>query len=459
MPKARTESITARRTALEILNRVEQTGRTLDQVLEERAPEMLQNLSPADRRLVNAIVYGVLRWRRRLDRLIQEHANMPAARISPGIGNILRIAAFQISFLDRVPDFAVVDTSVELAKQTVSVKSGRFVNGLLRNLLRSRPLEMDALLPADPVHAMAIRLSFPDWLARRWVRRFGIEEAVRLCEALNWIPPLTVRTNTLRISRDDLKEMLGPDCEGVSTTPYAPEGLFFAAPSKPIDQLQAFCRGFFQVQDEAAQLVSRLLSPKPGETILDACSGMGGKTGHIGQLMNNTGAVFAADKQAHKLERLAAEMERLSISIVKTRRLDLDDPSPEGLPHSFDRILLDAPCSGTGVIRRNPDIKWVRAKQDLARFARRQLAYLCALADRVASGGMLVYAVCSMEPEETSQVVENFLKIHPEFAIVADVPDFNEKEAASPMDEKGFFVSLPHLHGMDGFFAVRMKRK
>jgi len=455
------DDIAARKIALDMLNHLVRSDDLLDVVLEKFA-EAQAGLSPEDRRLINALVFGVLRWRRRLDWLIKEHANLPPAKISPEIRNILRISLFQVFYMDRVPDFAAVNTAVEMAKRFVSVKSSRFVNGLLRNTLRNRPADMDSILPKDPVSALAIAQSFPDWLIHRWVSRYGLDGTYRLCDAMNRIPPVTVRTNMLKISRDELLEMLFGMCGKISETEYAPAGLSFWGPAAPIDQLAPFKKGLFTVQDEAAQLATHLLYPKPGETVLDACAGLGGKTGHIAQLMDNTGRIFAIDKDPQKLSRLTEEMERLGITNVTIRQMDLNKPDwhgPDMRPAiRFDRIFLDAPCSGIGVIRRNPDIKWAAHKKDLARFADRQLVYLDTVSQWVAASGILVYAVCTIAPEETDQVIEAFLNTHPQFELVAEGSGLSEK-IQHLIDKNGFFRSLPHIHGMDGFFAARLKRR
>ena len=457
MPNPKDTDITARKAALDILNTLDQGRDLLDTAMESVSGQPSAGFSPPDRKLVNAIVFGVLRWRRRIDWIIGQYAAIPEKKISPEIMNILRIALFQIFFLDRVPDYAVVNTAVEMAKRLVSVKSSRFVNGVLRNLLRNRPFDLATVLPEDPLMALAVSQSFPDWLIRRWVDRFGISETGRLCEAMNQIPPVTVRANTLQTNRESLQEMLAAACDTLHPTRYSPVGISFHGPHLSIDQLPPFRKGWFQVQDEAAQLVSNLLSPRPGETVLDACAGMGGKTGHIAQLMENIGTLLAVDKDREKLARLDAEMQRLGIRIVKSRPMDLGTPDWQNLPTGFDRILLDAPCSGTGVIRRNPDIKWATDKKDLSRFANRQLLYLQTLAPYVAISGILVYAVCSMEPEENEAVIEKFLKMHPEFVKLTNTSELIGNMAEF-IDAAGYFRSFPHIHQMDGFFAVRLKR-
>jgi len=456
-PDPKRNDIAARKTALDILNTLERCHDLLDTVVENFAGEMAA-FSSENRRLTHAIVFGVLRWRRRLDWMISQKARLPLDRISPDIRNILRIALFQMLFMDRIPDFAAVDTAVEIAKGWVSVKSSRFVNALLRNTLRSLPFDLHKSLPDDPMAALGISQSFPDRLIHRWVDRFGMDETRRLCEAMNQIPPVTIRTNTLRTSREALREMLDEICEKIYATAYVPEGLSFYGLSKPIDQLTAFQKGLFQVQDEAAQAVAHCLSPRPNEMILDACAGMGGKTGHIAQLMGNAGKVFAIDKDKDKLRRLSEEMGRLGITSVNICQMDLAKPIWQTIPEAFDRVLLDAPCSGLGVIRRNPDIKWAAEKRNLDRFAGRQLSLLDAVSQRVAPAGVLVYAVCTMEPEETDGVVEKFLSSHPQFDVMESKSGL-AGDLRHMIDDRGAFRSFPHIHHMEGFFAVRLRRR
>ena len=251
--------------------------------------------------------------------------------------------------------------------------------------------------------------------------------------------------------------MLERDAEKVAQTPYSPDGITIVNPATSIPNLSGFKSGWFQVQDEAAQLVSLLLDPRPGETVLDACAGMGGKTGHIAQLMNNEGTVAALDVDGDKLCQLEAEMRRLGISIVSTRCFDLERGVSQLPAKGFDRILLDAPCSGLGVMRRNPDIKWHRSEKELAKNNARQLRLLANLAPAVKPAGFLVYAVCSPEPEENEAVIHQFLKKHSNFGInnhYGQLPNEICKTAIT----KGFFKTFPCLTQMDGFFSVRLQR-
>jgi 16S rRNA (cytosine967-C5)-methyltransferase len=446
----------ARAAVLIVLDRLDRSQDTLDTVLDETAA-LMTDLSRRDRALFNQLVYGVLRWRLRLDAVVAAYADRPLKKISPSILNILRIGLYQILFMDRIPASAAVNTAVNLARSGRAAKAAGFVNALLRSALREpgRFALPDAV--TTPVDHTAVAKSFPRWLMSRWIDRIGLADTERLCDAINAIPPITLRCNRLKNSPMELVDALKDQAEGVATVDGVAGAVNLIRPRCPIPEMKAFVDGRFAVQDAAAQLVSLLLAPQPGETVLDACAGLGGKTTHLAQLMNNRGTVVALDRAAAKLARLEKDAHRLGVSMVRTRRGDLNRPlDPEALPR-FDRILLDAPCSGLGVLRRNPDAKWSSRKKDVARFAARQVRFLDHLAPLVNKEGVLVFAVCSMEPEENTGVIETFLKNHPNFAITGP-RTIEEKTVVPFLDPDGFLRTFPHIHHMDGFFAARFKR-
>ena len=449
-------SFDARKTAWIILNTLDRGRHTLDILMEDDA-EGGKADSRRDRALLQALVYGVLRWRGRLDYFISHFSSTRLNKINPKILNILRLALFQIIYLDRIPDSAAVNPAVELAKTAGAPWVTRYVNALLRKTAREYRDVSFPELGKNPSAALAVNKSFPEWIIHRWLHRFGQEKTAALCDAVNSIPPISVRTNTRLISPRKLLMKLDRDAEKVAHTPYSPDGITIVHPAASIPNLSGFNSGWFQVQDEAAQLVSLLLDPRPGETVLDACAGLGGKTGHIAQLMNDDGKIVALDIDGSKLSRLEAEMQRLGVSIVSTRCLDLEQGLSQLPAKSFDRILLDAPCTGLGVMRRNPDIKWYRSEKDLTKSNARQLRLLENLAHAVRPCGFLVYAVCSPEPEENEVVIHQFLKKHDNFAIhnqYGRLPDTISK----PVMIGGFLKTYPHLTEMDGFFSVRLQR-
>ena len=447
---------TARKISLHILNTLDEGHKTLDNILDDLISKDTR-LTRKDRTLAHALVYGALRWRGRLDWIIDYFSKTRLDKIDPRVLNILRLGLFQILFLDRIPVSAAVNTSVEMVKSIAPNYVVRFANGLLRRAAREHEHVPFPDLENDPVSALAATKSLPGWLIKRWLDRFGPAETGQICDAINTIPPITVRCNTLKVPRKTLKNFLEKYGEKVGYTVYAPDGVSFWRPKKSIPELPIFKDGLFQVQDEAAQLVTLLLNPKPGETVLDACAGLGGKTGHIAQIMNNRGKIVAMDKNRKKLGRLESEMHRLGISIVTARPHDLNAPFNRDDREKFDRILLDAPCSGLGVLRRNPDAKWRIMEEDLRNHQKRQSEFLDNLAGLLKPGGVMVYAVCSTEPEENELVIKGFLNKHPEFAIEKNLEEMTRK-ARALITEDGYFRPYPHLHNMDGFFSVPMKR-
>ena len=446
----------ARKTALNVLNKLQRDKKTLDAILSE-VPGEEKFGSRRDRALFTAMVYGVLRWRGRLDHIIDFFSNTPIHKIDPAVLNILRLGLFQIMYLDRIPDSAAVNTAVELAKQSANKRAAGFVNALLRKAARHYRKVPFSTFANNPLIYLTHNRSLPDWIAQRWLKRFNPEMITDLCDTINSIPPITIRTNTLKTTREALILSLKDDVECVDKTPFAPEGLNLIRPQQSIPELAGFKKGWFQVQDEAAQLVSLLLNPKPGETVLDACAGLGGKTAHIAQLMQNNGKVAALDKDEQKLQQLGFEMQRLNISIVHARCYDLNSSLDHKQVGLFDRVLLDAPCSGLGVMRRNPDIKWNSVEADLKRHAKTQKRLLASLSKICKPNGILVYSVCSIEPEENEAVIDAFLKNHPEFVIDKSLGSLPES-LHSQIEPKTGFKTLPMLDNMDGFFLVRLRK-
>lgn len=451
-----TTGLEARAVALRVLERIDRDRTTLDAALEWELGETAA-LPRRDRNLAYALAFGALRWRRTLDAEIFRRLRNPRQKIDAPVLNILRLGLFQLRFMDRIPPSAAVNTSVELAKKDGARHLAGFVNGILRNAIRnSDGPQRSPVKPRSP-EKLAEATSFPDWMARRWVDRFGFEEAEHLCKAMNDLAPLTLRVNRLRADPDTAADAINSVADTVSRTPYSPDGLHVHGLSVGVSELPGFREGFFQVQDEGAQLAVRHLAPAPGHRVLDACAGLGGKTGAMAALMGNQGEILAVDHHADKLSRLREEMDRLGATIVQTTELDLNGDVSAEKWGRFDRILLDAPCSGLGVIRRNPDAKWAVEKRDLIRFQKRQVAFLERLADLLAPDGRMGYVVCTFEPEETDKVVERFLERRPDFEVATDADGL--PEPARALAGGGFLRLYPHRHGTDGFFSVGFRRK
>jgi 16S rRNA (cytosine967-C5)-methyltransferase len=437
----------ARDVAARVLERVEADASFADLALQRELDA--RRLPVRDAALATELAYGTLRWQRYLDWILAPHSRRPLEALDPRVRVILRMTAYQIALLERVPSFAAVNDAVTLAPRTPGV--GAFVNAVLRSFARRAPREREPAPPRDPIDALATRCSFPTWLAERWVVRYGREDAEALMRALNGRPPLTLRANALRISRDALTQRLATE-EGLDGRPtrHAPEGLVVGPGGDP-GAWRAFADGSFAVQDEASMLIARLLAPEPGSTVADVCAAPGTKTTHLAELMADRGRVLAFDREPERLARVREAAARLGITIIDAREGPVEALAPRFVD-ACDRVLVDAPCSNLGVLRRNPEVKWRRQPSDLSVASRRQSEILAAAATMVKRGGRLVYATCSLEPEENEAVVHAFLGTRPDFA--TDPPD----TFPLPLDADGWLRCLPHRHGTDGFTAVRFHR-
>lgn len=438
-----------RYTAVHILTQWDSAGQhTLDQILHANQ-EKIDALSIKDRRLFNAIVFGVLRHRAALDWILDACSNTPVKKIQKDLIYIFRSALFQIIYLDRVPDFAAIDTAVSIASKTNGKKAGGFVNAVLRKAAKTHTTINLPDIKKQPALSLSVTFSMPLWLTQKWLKAYGEQKTRALLEQIQSVPAITIRTNTLKATREELAQHLEKDVENLRSVADSDITLEFDSPKLPIDQMETFKNGWFQIQDPAAQLVTRMLDPQPGERILDACAGLGGKTGHIAQEMQNKGQIIACDMEASKLSVLETQMQRLGVKIVETKAADLAATSVKDFGQYFDRVLLDAPCTGLGVLRRNPDAKWKRTKNDIQRMAAQQKKLLNAAANLVKPGGIIVFAVCSCETEENDDIVKHFLDKRKDF--IMDSADMNRLK------------TYPDITGntieMDGFFAARLRRK
>jgi 16S rRNA (cytosine967-C5)-methyltransferase len=437
---------------LDILNRVEEADSHLDRLLTDSF-KRYRNLTPLDRAFLTELTYGVLRWRGRLDRVLQLFSKIPFEKIELEILNILRLGLYQILFLSRTPSSAAVNESVELAKRIRGKGGAGFVNGLLRSVIRREKEITYPAIEENPVLHIAIGLSHPLWLVRRWVEDMGVEETVKVCAVNNQISPLILRTNTLKTNRENLIETL--EGKGLKPSPcsYSEEGIFLKDPPA-VSELPFLSEGLYIIQDEASQLVTSILDPKPGEQILDACAAPGGKTTHMAQRMKDEGEIYALDPNKEKLNQIEEVCQRLGIRIVKPIKGDATNPIPVPEGARFDRILADVPCSGFGTLRKNPDLKWRRGEEDIQRLSELQSSILRNLSGYLKEGGVLVYSTCTIFHEENEDVVEKFLEGYPEFQL-----DRMEKvlpEKFHLFIRNGYFMTFPPRNEMDGFFAARM---
>ena len=311
-----------RHTALRILLHWHKASHTLDHAIHAHSRQLNQ-LESKDRNFCNALIFGVLRQRESMDRIIGHFSKNPIQKIKPKPLYLLRIGIYQIVHMDRIPDFAAIDTAVEIGKKSCGKPTAGFINAVLR---KAATQHHEIELPdkdRDPAAFIGIEYSLPLWLAKRWLDRYGFDPTVRLCEQISTIPSITLRTNTLKTDRATLAGQLSEEAGHVLPTSFARNGLRFSNPASAISDLTTFQQGWFQIQDEAAQVVTEFMDPRPGERILDACAGLGGKTGHIAQLMDNSGSVTALDFASKKLVQLEQEARRLGYTNIRTRAADL----------------------------------------------------------------------------------------------------------------------------------------
>jgi 16S rRNA (cytosine967-C5)-methyltransferase len=446
--------INARTLAFQLLLHVNQKPSHPDRLIRVTL-ERHRLLDEREKALLTELVYGTIRWQGRLDWHIDQLSRIKPDKISNPIRILLRLALYQILFLDRIPPHAAVNEAVKLARATQPAFLAGFVNGLLREAIRHEGRWNWPSEEANPADFLAVTTSHPVWFCKRCIGEMGFEEARRFCDANNEVAPLVLRVNTLKTTTSELLEKLAGAGILGTPSPYLSDSIRVSGVRMDLARLPAFGSGWFQVQDEASQLMGHLLCPSAGERVLDLCAGFGAKTTHLGILMGNTGEIVAVDEAAWKLEDLKSNAERQGIHIIRALPGDALGLDPDAVG-TFDRVLLDAPCSGFGTLRRNPDIRWRRHLKDPYRFSRLQESLLRHAASLVAPGGNLVYATCTVFREENEAVVERVLEEHPDYRL-DEARDFLPTSCLS-LCEDGFFKSWPHRHGIDGFFGARFRR-
>jgi 16S rRNA (cytosine967-C5)-methyltransferase len=445
------ESKSVRQLASEILLKVD-TQKAYADILLDRILRT-GNLSLADRGLLTELTYGTLRWRGKIDAKLASCLSRPLSETDPFVRNLLRLTIYQLLFLDKVPDYAAVNEAVEIAK-AYRRKSAGFVNGVLRSFLR-RKEDRYPTKPNDNFPLIAAEYSHPQWLVERWIGYFGIEEAKALMLACNERAPLVLRVNLRKSTRDDFLERLRQNHVAANFTQASPQGITLSSGAL-VDTLPGFADGHFQVQGEASQLVTYLLDPKPGETVLDACAGPGGKTTHIAEWMEDRGKIIAIDTSARGVEKIKENIRRLGLHSVTASRADASRDLPASLDLIYDRILVDAPCSGLGTLRSHPEIKWQRGESDIKRLSVLQTKILHRLVTNLKPGGILVYSTCTLTADENERVVDNFLQQHDRFEL-EEAARYLPKQAQHMVRGK-YFQALPHRDNTDGFFAARMRK-
>jgi 16S rRNA (cytosine967-C5)-methyltransferase len=438
--------------AVNILNRVDQKNAYAEPLLDSYlSRDYIINVR--DRRLLTELVYGTLRMRNHLDWIISSLYKGKRKSMEVGLKNILRTALYQIVYTDRIPAFAAVDEAVKITQREYPGRD-RLVNALLRNALRTMDKIIYPSIENETVRHISIVHSHPEWVVARWIRRFGMDETIALCKSNNEKPPLTLRVNIVKADRDEIVRKLRKDGYDVRSTIFSSSGITLSNPSSPIQELQLYTDGYLQIQDESSQLVAYIMDPKPGETLLDLCSGVGIKTTHLAELMKNNGKILAVDINPKKSRALRTLTDRLNTTIAEQLIGDASEDLGKNYHEKFDRVLVDAPCSGLGTLRRNPEIKWRIQEHSIKNCTILQKKILHSAARYPKRGGVIVYCTCSIESEENENVVLEFLSTHPDYRQMTPpaIMSFDM------LDENGFFKTYPHRHGTDGFFAAVLVR-
>ena len=428
--------------AVKILNRIDRTDAYLDKMLEIEIKN--SELKSIDKALLFEIVHGVVRWLGRFDWILTGFYKGQYSKCIPNVKNAMRVALYQILFLDKVPDYAAVNEAVEFVKKLQGEKSADLTNAVLRNIIRNKNGIRFPDPEEDLVSYFSAYYSHPSWLVKRWLNKYGRQFTEDLLVANNNKPSLMLRVNTLKTNPEEFKSLLDKVDLKYTQGNYIPE--FFRLQNLTnITDWDYFARGYFSVQDESTGIPCHLLDVDSGMRVLDLCAAPGGKTGLLADLMENQGEIVALDR----LKILEKNLERLGVTNVKTINVDALEFEDDEL---FDRILLDAPCSGLGTLTKKPDIKWKRDLGDVRKLSSIQKSLLEKAAGLLKTEGILVYSTCTLEPEENFDIVKDFLQHHPEFSLI------NAADSVDPVlvDENGCVQTFPHIHFLDGSFAAKL---
>jgi 16S rRNA (cytosine967-C5)-methyltransferase len=441
----------AREAALRALVRVEEDGAYLNLVL----PSLLQNAPPAERALAVQISTGTLQRLNTIDWVINLFSRRNLDTYTPWLRNLLRLSVYQIMYLDRVPHYALVDEAVRLARRF----GHRGVAGLANALLRRIAAESTSLPWPDSTversEYLSLKHSQPLWLVNRLVSRLGLAEAESWCLASNQKPLISIRPNLLRTDSTALIEKLQSEGLEASVSPVVPAMLRLTEGASPA-AAKSFREGLFTIQGESSALVAPLLAPRPGDLVIDLCSAPGGKTTHLAELIGDSGRVYACDLHQSRLQLVEKAANRLGLQNITTVTVDGRNPGAQNLPPA-DAILVDAPCSGLGVIRRLPEIKWRRNEEDLLRMQTLQIELLTSAARLLKPGGKLLYSVCTTEPEETEAVAAAFNMVHQQF-IAEELVSRLPLSLQSDQDSSETIKLWPQRHDLDGFFIALWRK-
>lgn len=439
-----------RKIALEALYKIDNEEAYSNIVLDELLNKNRNALSNKDINFISELLYGVTTWKLTLDTIIQKYSKIKIKKISPWVINILRMGAYQIVFLDKVPKSAAVNESVNLCKK-YGVKSVGFVNAILRKIEKKDYLELFEI--KDEIEKISKTNSMPQWIVKELAKEFDTEKVNEICENSNLKPKITIRVNNLKTTKNELIKKL--QSKKIEVEEGILEDFLYLKNVKNITKLEEYKQGLFTMQDESAGLTALVLNPKEGENILDCCSAPGGKTTYIAEIMNNNGNIIAWDLHKKRLEKVKENSKRLGINIIKTEVNDATILKEEYI-EKFDKILIDAPCLGLGVIKRKPDIKWQRKFEDIIEISKIQEKILNICSKYLKKGGILVYSTCSIIQAENDIIIQNF--INDSIFDLEEINNINISKIENKIERKGVKKLYPN-EKMDGFFIAKLIKR
>lgn len=438
-----------REIALKTVYKIDKEEAYSNIALDEMIKDNRKKLDDRDIGFISELVYGITTWKLTLDEIIKKYSKIRLKKISPWILNILRMGIYQIVFLDKVPKSAAVNESVNLAKRYGHKSSSNFVNAILRNVEKHDYEEFFQI--EDDIERISKTTSMPTWIIEELLKENNIQFVEEICKNSNIKPKVTIRINTLKINKEEMEKLLKE--RNIEFEEGKLENFLILDKVKHIENLDIYKEGYFTIQDEGAGLIAYMLKPRENEIVLDACSSPGGKTTYMAEMMEDKGKIVAFDLHEHRVKLVEENAKRLGIHIIKTKCEDASIYKEE-YKEKFDKILLDVPCLGLGVLKRKPDIKWKRKKEDIEEITKVQKEILETCSKYLKTGGQLVYSTCSILKEENEDIIQEFLKKHTDFEQIS----LNEEKYEVYINKNGNIQLYQNIEN-DGFFISKLQKK
>ncbi len=438
-----------REIALKTVYKIDKEEAYSNIALDEMIKDNRKKLDDRDIGFISELVYGITTWKLTLDEIIKKYSKIRLKKISPWILNILRMGIYQIVFLDKVPKSAAVNESVNLAKRYGHKSSSNFVNAILRNVEKHDYEEFFQI--EDDIERISKTTSMPTWIIEELLKENNIQFVEEICKNSNIKPKVTIRINTLKINKEEMEKLLKE--RNIEFEEGKLENFLILDKVKHIENLDIYKEGYFTIQDEGAGLIAYMLKPRENEIVLDACSSPGGKTTYMAEMMEDKGKIVAFDLHEHRVKLVEENAKRLGIHIIKTKCEDASIYKEE-YKEKFDKILLDVPCLGLGVLKRKPDIKWKRKKEDIEEITKVQKEILETCSKYLKTGGQLVYSTCSILKEENEDIIQEFLKKHTDFEQIS----LNEEKYEVNINKNGNIQLYQNIEN-DGFFISKLQKK